>query len=67
VASQQGWPRPGGLAEDWLETHPNQGFTQAARTSGPTAFSIAFHDGEEIGPRMLAQIAKRMGLRPEDL
>jgi predicted RNA binding protein YcfA (HicA-like mRNA interferase family) len=27
----------------------------------------AFHDGEEIGPRMLGRIAKRTGLRPEDL
>lgn len=28
---------------------------------------FAFHDREEIGPRMLARIAKRTGLRPEDL
>ena len=28
---------------------------------------FAFHDGEEIGPRMLARIAKHMGLRAEDL
>lgn len=28
---------------------------------------FAFHDGEEIGPRMLARIAKGTGLRPEDL
>jgi predicted RNA binding protein YcfA (HicA-like mRNA interferase family) len=28
---------------------------------------LAFHDGEEIGPRMLARIAKRTGLRPDDL
>ncbi|MGH8702798.1 MAG: type II toxin-antitoxin system HicA family toxin [Burkholderiales bacterium] len=30
-------------------------------------FVFAFHDGEEIGPRMLARIAKRTGLTPEDL
>jgi predicted RNA binding protein YcfA (HicA-like mRNA interferase family) len=30
-------------------------------------FVFAFHDGEEIGPRMLARIAKKTGLRPEDL
>ena len=30
-------------------------------------FVFAFHDAEEIGPRMLARIAKRTGLRPEDL
>jgi predicted RNA binding protein YcfA (HicA-like mRNA interferase family) len=28
---------------------------------------FAFHDKEEIGPRMLARIAKTTGLRPEDL
>ncbi|HKX41432.1 MAG TPA: type II toxin-antitoxin system HicA family toxin [Burkholderiaceae bacterium] len=30
-------------------------------------FVFAFHDGEEIGPRMLARIAKHTGLSPEDL
>ena len=30
-------------------------------------YVFAFHDGEEIGPRMLARIAKHTGLRPEDL
>jgi predicted RNA binding protein YcfA (HicA-like mRNA interferase family) len=30
-------------------------------------FLFAFHDNEEIGPRMLARIAKHAGLRPEDL
>ena len=28
---------------------------------------FAFHDKEEIGPKMLARIAKNTGLRPEDL
>ncbi|MBF0204775.1 MAG: hypothetical protein HQK67_10800 [Desulfamplus sp.] len=27
----------------------------------------AFHDGEELGPRMLSRISKHTGLRPEDL
>jgi predicted RNA binding protein YcfA (HicA-like mRNA interferase family) len=30
-------------------------------------FVFAFHDTEEIGPTMLARIAKRTGLKPEDL
>jgi hypothetical protein len=30
-------------------------------------FVFAFHDGEEIGPRMLVRIAKRTGLTPGDL
>jgi predicted RNA binding protein YcfA (HicA-like mRNA interferase family) len=28
---------------------------------------FAFHDADEIGPRMLARIAKRTGLTPDDL
>jgi len=35
--------------------------------SGWPDFVFAFHDGDEIGPKMLARIAKRTGLRPEDL
>jgi predicted RNA binding protein YcfA (HicA-like mRNA interferase family) len=30
-------------------------------------FVFAFHDDEEIGPAMLARIAKRTGLQPSDL
>ena len=30
-------------------------------------FVFAFHDGEEIGPRMLARISKHNGLEPNDL
>ena len=30
-------------------------------------FVFAFHDGEEVGPRVLARIAKHTGLTPEDL
>ena len=28
---------------------------------------FAFHDEEEIGPKMLGRIAKKMGLAPDDL
>jgi predicted RNA binding protein YcfA (HicA-like mRNA interferase family) len=28
---------------------------------------FAFHDGDEIGPRMLTKIAKYTGLQPDDL
>lgn len=37
-----------------------------AREGWPN-FVFAFHDKEEIGPRMLARIAKRTGLTPGDL
>lgn len=30
-------------------------------------YVFAFHDGEEIGPKMLARMAKHTGLRPKDL
>lgn len=30
-------------------------------------FVFAFHDDEEIGPRMLARIGKRTGLQPSDV
>lgn len=34
---------------------------------GRPNFVFAFRDSEEIGPRMLARIARHTGLRPEDL
>jgi predicted RNA binding protein YcfA (HicA-like mRNA interferase family) len=37
-----------------------------ARAGWPD-FVFAFHDSEELGPRMLSRVAKRTGLRPEDL
>ena len=30
-------------------------------------FEFAFHDRDEIGPKMMARIAKQTGLRPTDL
>ena len=35
--------------------------------AGWADFTFAFHDGEEIGPRMLARLAKHTGLTPKDL
>lgn len=34
---------------------------------GWTDVTFAFHDDEDIGPRMLARIARSTGLRPGDL
>lgn len=34
---------------------------------GRANFVFAFHDREEIGPRMLVRIARQTGLEPEDL
>jgi predicted RNA binding protein YcfA (HicA-like mRNA interferase family) len=33
----------------------------------PYEFTWAFHESEEIGPKILARIAKRTGLKPEDI
>lgn len=30
-------------------------------------YVFAFHDGDEIGPKMLSRIAKHTGLTPDDL
>ncbi|MBX7186951.1 MAG: type II toxin-antitoxin system HicA family toxin [Vicinamibacteria bacterium] len=50
----------------WKHTR-TKGSHKLLELAGRPPFPFAFHDGEEIGPRMLAQIGKRTGLRPEDL
>jgi predicted RNA binding protein YcfA (HicA-like mRNA interferase family) len=35
--------------------------------AGLADYPFSVHDSEEIGPRMLAKIAKRTGLKPKDL
>ena len=35
--------------------------------AGRPNYVFAFHDRDEIGPKMLARIARHTGLRPEDL
>ena len=30
-------------------------------------YTFAFHDGDEIGSKMMSRIAKKTGLKPEDL
>jgi predicted RNA binding protein YcfA (HicA-like mRNA interferase family) len=44
-----------------------RGSHRTLERSGWPDFVFAFHDGDEIGPKMLARIAKQTGLRPEDL
>ncbi len=43
------------------------GSHRVLRRDGWDDFVFAFHDGEEIGPNMLARIARRTGLRAEDV
>lgn len=50
----------------WV-TKRQSGSHRVLSRSGSPDFVFAFHDGEELGPRMLARIAKQTGLKPEDL
>jgi predicted RNA binding protein YcfA (HicA-like mRNA interferase family) len=40
---------------------------QLVHPDHPEEYTWSFHDGEEIGPVMLAKIAKKTGLKPENL
>jgi predicted RNA binding protein YcfA (HicA-like mRNA interferase family) len=50
-----------------LEVKRQSGSHRILTRAGWQDVVFAFHDGDEIGPRMLARIAKHTGLRPEDL
>lgn len=50
----------------WAVKRQSGSHRTLART-GWGDFVFAFHEDEEIGPRMLARIAKRTGLRADDL
>jgi predicted RNA binding protein YcfA (HicA-like mRNA interferase family) len=44
-----------------------RGSHRVLERTGDPDFVFAFHDNDEIGPRMMARIARRTGLQPEDL
>ena len=54
------------LRLEWVAKRSSGSHTTLARPDWPD-FVWAFHDGDEIGARMLARIAKQTGLRPEHL
>ena len=66
---------PSARAKDVLAALVRSGWVVKRQTGSHRVLSregqvdvvFAFHDREEIGPRMLARIAKHTGLRPEDL
>lgn len=67
------WPsRPAGrvlaalLRIGWSIKRQSGSHKTLARSGWPD-YVFAFHDREEIGPKMLARIAKRAGLTPDDL
>jgi predicted RNA binding protein YcfA (HicA-like mRNA interferase family) len=55
------------LRNGWSIKRQSGGSHRVLERIGWPDFVFAFHDGEEIGPRMLARIAKHTGLQPGDL
>ncbi len=51
----------------WSEKRSQEGSHCVLCREGWPDFVFAFHDHEEIGPRMMARIAKKTGLAPSDL
>ena len=54
------------LAIGWRVKRQSGSHRTLARAGWPD-YTFAFHDGEEIGPRMLARMARHTGLSPHDL
>ena len=50
----------------WRTTRQRRSHRVLVKEGQPN-FVFAFHDSEEIGPKMLARIARRTALRAEDL
>ena len=65
LAVVEGASRLRGVAEGWVATQASVRVTLSR--AGFADFVFAFRDGEEIGPRMLARIAKHTGITPNDL
>jgi predicted RNA binding protein YcfA (HicA-like mRNA interferase family) len=50
----------------WVVARQKGSHKMLTRAGWP-AYVFAFHDRDELGPKMLARIAKHTGLRPGDL
>jgi predicted RNA binding protein YcfA (HicA-like mRNA interferase family) len=51
----------------WSVKRETGGSHRILERDGWPDFVFSFHDGTEIGPKMLARIAKHTGLSPSDL
>jgi predicted RNA binding protein YcfA (HicA-like mRNA interferase family) len=51
----------------WTIKREAKGSHRVLSRPGWPDYVFAFHDQDEIGPRMLSRIAKRTGLKAEDL
>jgi len=54
------------LSIGWYIKRQSGSHRTLAREGWPD-FVFAFHDGDEIGPRMLSRIAKHTGIQPSDI
>ena len=54
------------LRIDW-QVKRQSGSHRTLSRAGYPDYVFAFHDGEEVGSRMLARVAKHTGLTPSDL
>jgi len=55
------------LRNDWTIKRQSGSSHRVLTRPGWPDYIFAFHDREEIGPKMLARIAKHTGLTPKDL
>jgi len=51
----------------WRIKRESGGSHRVLAREGWSDYVFSFHEGEEVGPRMLARIAKHTGLEPTDL
>lgn len=51
----------------WKIKRERGGSHRILSRDGWADFVFAFHDGDEIGPKMLARVAKHTGLKPDDV
>jgi hypothetical protein len=63
----QGETTAGCFVANWLESQTTDSSHKILERPDWPDTVFAFHDNEEIGPRMLARVAKVTGLKPEDL
>ncbi len=54
------------LRKGWVQKRQAGSHRTLARDGWPD-FVFSFHDDEEIGPKMMARVAKHTGLTPNDL
>jgi predicted RNA binding protein YcfA (HicA-like mRNA interferase family) len=51
----------------WKPVHQSGSHVKLRHSNHTYSYIWAFHDAEELGPKILARIAKKTGLTPDDL